>query len=60
MYPLPGWDSELARYSDEADKIWLSGKELAKPDKKLENSVFCVARFTCDSCGTIFKYSAEF
>jgi hypothetical protein len=36
------------------------GKELVKPDKTIENSVFCVARFTCDSCGTIFKYSTEF
>jgi transposase-like protein len=36
------------------------GKELAKPDKKLENAVFCVARYTCDACGTTFKYSKEF
>lgn len=25
MYPLPGWDTELAVYAGEADKIWLSG-----------------------------------
>ena len=25
MYPLPGWDAELMRYADAADKIWLSG-----------------------------------
>ena len=36
------------------------GKELAKPDRKLENSVFYVALFTCDTCGTKVKFSTEF
>jgi ribosomal protein S27E len=36
------------------------GKELAKPDKKLQNAVFYVALYTCDACGTTFKYSKEF
>jgi ribosomal protein S27E len=33
------------------------GKELDKPDKKLENAVFYVAIYTCDKCGTTLKYS---
>jgi len=33
---------------------------LAKPDKKLVNTVFFVARFTCDFCGTTVKYATEF
>jgi ribosomal protein S27E len=36
------------------------GKELAKPDKKLENTAFFVAHFTCDCCGTTVKYATEF
>jgi len=36
------------------------GKELAKPDKKLENSVFYVALYTCDMCGAKFKYAKSF
>jgi len=35
------------------------GKELTEPDKKLENTVFFVARFTCDCCGTTIKYATE-
>ena len=36
------------------------GKELAKPDRKLENAVFYAAIYTCDICGATFKYSKEF
>jgi len=36
------------------------GKQLIKPDRKLENAVFCVASFTCDRCGTNFNYASEF
>jgi len=31
------------------------GKEVAKPDKKLENSFFQIAIYTCEGCGTTFK-----
>jgi predicted RNA-binding Zn-ribbon protein involved in translation (DUF1610 family) len=31
------------------------GKELTKPDKKLENAFFRIAIYTCDKCGTTFK-----
>lgn len=31
------------------------GKELAKPEKKIENSFFCLAVYKCDVCGISFK-----
>jgi transposase-like protein len=33
------------------------GKKLEKPDKKIENSHFCLAAYTCTECGTNFKVS---
>jgi predicted RNA-binding Zn-ribbon protein involved in translation (DUF1610 family) len=31
------------------------GKEVAKPDKKIENAFFHIVIYTCDRCGTSFK-----
>jgi uncharacterized Zn finger protein len=31
------------------------GKEVAKPSRKIENSCFCIAAYTCNNCGTCFK-----
>ena len=32
-------------------------KEIAKPDRTLENSTFCIEAFTCNECGICFKES---
>jgi ribosomal protein S27E len=47
----------ISRYKVNCPKC---GKELTKPNKKLENAVFCIALFTCDICGTSIKYATEF
>jgi predicted RNA-binding Zn-ribbon protein involved in translation (DUF1610 family) len=31
------------------------GKELGKPEKKIENSYFCLALYLCPKCGHHFK-----
>jgi DNA-directed RNA polymerase subunit M/transcription elongation factor TFIIS len=31
------------------------GKNLTKPDRKIENDFFCIAVYTCDKCGANFK-----
>jgi ssDNA-binding Zn-finger/Zn-ribbon topoisomerase 1 len=31
-------------------------KELTKPDRKIENSMFTIAVYTCNKCGTCFKH----
>jgi endogenous inhibitor of DNA gyrase (YacG/DUF329 family) len=66
------WDNKFSysinRFNSEVDIVITfhkvscpkCGKELAKPDRKLENSVFYVALFTCDTCGTKVKFSTEF
>jgi transposase-like protein len=33
------------------------GKKLETPDRKIENSHFCLAAYTCTECGTNFKVS---
>ncbi len=31
------------------------GKNLTKPDKKIENAFFCIEVYTCHRCGAHFK-----
>jgi len=31
------------------------GKELAKPERRIANSVFCIEVYTCDKCELSFK-----
>jgi DNA-directed RNA polymerase subunit M/transcription elongation factor TFIIS len=33
------------------------GNMLETPDKKIENALFCIAAYTCTSCGHRFKVS---
>ncbi|MGD6852490.1 MAG: hypothetical protein ACQCN6_10575 [Candidatus Bathyarchaeia archaeon] len=31
------------------------GRNLTEPERKIENSSFCIERYKCDRCGYTFK-----